>query len=192
MRESPRGNGLVAIGGRIRLGRLFAAGLLLSVMVGAATQAEAQEPLLTPVDHAAWEKALAARAGDIVVVDYWASWCVPCLDRFPEMVELAGRYGGRGVTFIAFDLDDPGDPGALERAEAFAREQGGRIDHFRTTLPVLDAFDKLGLLGIPAVYVYDRTGKLDQRLTADDPNAQFTGADVEGAIQELLAGSAGG
>lgn len=168
------------------LGRYVVVALLLSIVAGATTVAEAQEPLLTPVDHAAWEKALAAHAGDIVVVDFWASWCVPCLDRFPEMVELAERYGDRGVAFIAFDLDDPGDPGALERAEAFAREQGGRIDHFRTTLPVLDAFDELGLLGIPAVYVYDRDGKLARRLTADDPNAQFTEADVERAIQKLL------
>lgn len=153
-----------------------------------APAAGAAEPLLTPVDHAGWEEIVSSHAGDIVVVDFWASWCVPCLDRFPEMVELAERYGDRGVTFIAFDLDDPGDPGALERAEAFAREQGGRIEHFRTTLPVLEAFDELGLLGIPAVYVYDRGGKLARRLTADDPNAQFTEADVERAIQELLEG----
>lgn len=168
------------------LGRHAVVALLLSMLAGAVTTAEAQEPLLTPVDHAAWEEALSANAGDIVVVDFWASWCVPCLERFPEMVELAERYGDRGVTFIAFDLDDPDDPGALERAEAFAREQGGPIDHFRTTLPVLDAFDELGLLGIPAVYVYDRDGKLARRLTADDPNAQFTEADVEDAIQELF------
>lgn len=185
-RRNACGSALVAEGGRIKLGRSVIAGLLLSALAGAVTTAGAQEPLLTPVDHAAWEKALASHAGDVVVVDFWASWCVPCLERFPEMVELAERYGDRGVTFIAFDLDDPGDPGALERAEAFAREQGGRIDHFRTTLPVLDAFDELGLLGIPAVYVYDRDGKLARRLTADDPNAQFTEADVERAVQELL------
>lgn len=185
-RRNARGSALVAGDGRTELGRSVVAGLLLSMLAGAVTTAGAQEPLLTPVDHAAWEKALAANAGDVVVVDFWASWCVPCLERFPEMVELAERYGDRGVTFIAFDLDDPDDLGALERAEAFAREQGGRIDHFRTMLPVLDAFDELGLLGIPAVYVYDRDGELARRLTADDPNAQFTEADVERAIQELL------
>lgn len=178
--------------GRDKLGRYIVMGLLLSVLAGTVTMAGAQEPLLTPVDHAAWERALAAHAGDIVVVDFWASWCVPCLERFPEMVELAERYGDRGVTFIAFDLDDPGDSGALERAEAFAREQGGKIEHFRSKLPVLDAFDKLGLLGIPAVYAYDRKGELARRLTADDPNAQFTEADVERAIQELLDRSSGG
>lgn len=190
-RRGARGNALAAGGGRTELGRFVVAGLLLSTLAGAVTMARAQEPVLTPVDHAGWEKVLASHAGDVVVVDFWASWCVPCLDRFPEMVELAERYGDRGVAFIAFDLDDPGDPGALERAEAFARKQGGRIEHFRTTLPILDAFDELGLLGIPAVYVYDRDGKLARRLTADDPNAQFTEADVERAIRKLLDGSSG-
>jgi len=56
-----------------------------------------------------------------------------------------------------------------------------------TTEKIPTAFEKLGLLGIPAVYVYDRGGKLVERLTADDPNAQFTDEDVERAIREQLA-----
>ncbi|MGH9380021.1 MAG: TlpA family protein disulfide reductase [Thermoanaerobaculia bacterium] len=166
-----------------------AAAALLLASLGLVPAATAEEPLLTPVDHAAWQEALASHADKIVVVDFWASWCVPCLDRFPAMVELAERYGDRGVVFVALDLDDPGDAGALERAEAFAREQGGRIHHFRSTLPILEAFDKLGLLGIPAVYVYGRDGELARRLTADDPNVQFTDADVEQAVRALLEAS---
>jgi len=55
-----------------------------------------------------------------------------------------------------------------------------------------DAFDKLDLLGIPAVYVYGSDGELKQRLTGDDPNNQFTEEDVERAIDEMLSGDGGG
>jgi thiol-disulfide isomerase/thioredoxin len=139
------------------------------------------------LDHAAWQQLLAGHEGEIVVVDFWATWCLPCLDRFPAMVELSDRYSDRGVTFIAFSLDDLEDAGAMQHARRFVNEQGGRIEHYVTAEPITDAFDQLGLLGIPAVYVYDREGKLARRLTTDDPNHQFTDEDVERAVSELLA-----
>jgi len=48
---------------------------------------------------------------------------------------------------------------------------------------------KLDLLGIPAVFIYGPDGSLRYRLTGDDPNNQFTDADVDEAIEELLAAS---
>jgi thiol-disulfide isomerase/thioredoxin len=161
--------------------------LALTVLPRLGEPAAAGEPRLRPVDHAAWQQALAEHAREIVVVDFWATWCLPCLERFPRMVELSESYAAHGVTFIAFSLDDIEDEGALRFAERFAGEQGGRIEHYVTTEKIPTAFEKLGLLGIPAVYVYDRGGKLVERLTADDPNAQFTDEDVERAIREQLA-----
>ena len=49
-----------------------------------------------------------------------------------------------------------------------------------------DSFEKLDLLTIPAVFIFDRDGELRYRLTADDPNDQFTERDVEEAILGLL------
>jgi len=153
----------------------------------ATTALAAEDHPIHPVDDAAWRQALESHEGEIVVVDFWATWCLPCLDRFPAMVELAERYSGRGVTFIAFSLDDLEDAGAMEHARRFVTEQGGRIQHYVTAEPIIDAFDRLGLLGIPAVYVYDRDGEIFRRLTTDDPNHQFTDEDVEEAVRELLS-----
>jgi thiol-disulfide isomerase/thioredoxin len=162
-----------------------AVGAAAALLVVGATAARADA--LTPVTHEQWQQALAAHRGEIVVVDFWATWCLPCLERFPRMVELAERHAGDGVTFIAFALDDVDDAGAMRQAEAFVREQGGRIEHYVTSQEIPVAFDKLGLLGIPAVHLYDRGGNLAVKLTADDPNAQFTDEDVARAIAELVA-----
>ncbi|MEZ5332584.1 MAG: TlpA disulfide reductase family protein [Thermoanaerobaculia bacterium] len=148
----------------------------------------AGDAVLHPVSQEEWSQVLASHEGDLVVVDFWATWCLPCLERFPKMVELSERYADRGVTFIAFSLDDRDDPGAMAMAGSFARKQGGRIEHYVTTEPIPDAFDQLDLLGIPAVKIYARDGTLATALDADDPNHQFTDEDVEEAIEELLGG----
>lgn len=142
---------------------------------------------LVPVSFDVWQGKLASYKGDIVVVDNWATWCVPCVERFPHMVELYQKYRSKGVRFISMCLDDRDDPDALRRAEQFLVAQHATFENYRMDEVVPDAFEKLDLLGIPAVFVYDRSGKLRYRLTGDDPNHQFTDADVEGAIEKLLA-----
>ncbi|MCB1054578.1 MAG: hypothetical protein KDD11_03600, partial [Acidobacteria bacterium] len=111
---------------------------------------------------------------------------IPCVERFPQMVELSREYGPKDVTFLSLSLDDREDPGALRRAAAFLAEQKADFRHYRLDEPVLDGFDMLGLLGIPAVLVFDREGALSRKLTTDDPNDQFTEQDVVKAIEELL------
>lgn len=170
-----------------RLAAAVAVAALLPLAISPTSSAE--EPRLEPVNHAEWRQVLASHRGDLIVVDFWATWCLPCLERFPAMVELAERYGGEGVTFIAFSLDDRDDAGALRQAESFVREQGGPIEHYVTREVIPDAFEQLDLLGLPAVKIYARDGTLARTLDADDPNDQFTDEDVEAAIRELLGSS---
>lgn len=141
---------------------------------------------LRAVTYEGWQQVLAEHRGQVVVVDLWATWCIPCIERFPQMVELSREYGPQGVTFLSMSLDDRDDPGALRRAEAFLAEQDAGFDHYRLDEPMLDGFDKFGLLSIPAVLVFDREGNLSRKLTTDDPNQQFTETDVEEAVRSLL------
>ena len=86
-------------------------------------------------------------------------------------------------------LDDPSDGPALQHAEEFLVKQNAVFDDFRMDEIIPDAFEKLAILGIPAVFIYDGSGKLRYRLTGDNPNRQFTNEDVDNAIKDLLAGS---
>lgn len=58
--------------------------------------------------------ALADLKGDVVFVNFWASWCPPCKKEFPEINELANEYKGHRVTVVAINLDK-----ARERVEKF-------------------------------------------------------------------------
>ncbi len=140
-----------------------------------------------PVTYPEWQEKLAGYKGNVVVVDLWATWCAPCVQRFPHMVELSRKYNGRqGIRFVSISLDDRSDPAALELAHKFLIKENAAFDNYRMDEIVPDAFDKLDIQGIPAVFLYDREGKLRYRLTGDDPNHQFTDDDVDRAVQDLL------
>ena len=134
-----------------------------------------------------WQQALGANRGSVVVVDLWASWCVTCIERFPAMVTMSQRYRDKGVRFLSLNLDDREDAAAIEWSQKFLRGLGAGIAHYRLDENLMQAFERLDLLGIPVVLVYDRSGAEAARLTGDDPNNQFDEDDVEQAIQGLLA-----
>jgi thiol-disulfide isomerase/thioredoxin len=142
---------------------------------------------LVPITHARWQEKLRSYAPDIVVVDFWATWCTPCIERFPKMIAMAERYRGRGVRFVSMCMEDRDDRPAVAGAERFLSEKRSPLDDFLLDEPLLDGFEDFGLLSVPAVYVYDRSGTLHTRLTADDPRRQFDESDVESAVEELLS-----
>src|SRR4051812_16546324 len=59
------------------------------------------------VDKAGYDKAVAAYKGKVVVVDCWATWCVPCRQAFPKTVEMAKTYADKGVVVVSMSFDVP-------------------------------------------------------------------------------------
>ena len=103
------------------------------------------------------------------------------------MVAMAARYQARGVRFVSMCMEDRDDPGAVAGAGRFLAARPAGFDHFLLDEPLLEGFADFGLQSIPAVYVYDRAGELRLRLTSDDPNHQYDTADIQSAIETLLA-----
>jgi thiol-disulfide isomerase/thioredoxin len=170
----------------------LALAVVLGVGCGGSAPTETEESIevsLTPVTFEQWQQELAALEGRIVVVDMWATWCVPCVERFPKMVELYHQYSPRGVTFVSMSLDDREDAEAIAFAREFLGKQKAVFANYLMDEIVTEGFVKLDLLGIPAVFVYAPDGERRFKLTADDPYNQFTDEDVDSAIQELLAES---
>ena len=173
---------------RIRL-RLGNALRRLAVLAAAAllTACAFSPPVtLQRVTFDEFQRHLAALRGNIVVVDVWATWCDPCLRRFPRMVEMHHRYQDRGVRFVSLSVDNREDRKALEEARRFLVRQHATLDNYLLDENILRAFEKLDLMGIPAVLIYDRDGRRRYKLTGDDPNRQFTEQDVEQAVADLL------
>ncbi|HZH04648.1 MAG TPA: TlpA disulfide reductase family protein, partial [Myxococcaceae bacterium] len=45
--------------------------------------------------------------GRVVMLDFWATWCPPCVEEMPSLLKLAREYEGRGLTLVAANRDDP-------------------------------------------------------------------------------------
>lgn len=102
------------------------------------------------------------------------------------MVGLARRFEGRGVRFLSLSLDDRSDKEALAWARRFLSAQKSPFPNYLLDEPLGSGFDRLGLQGIPAVFLYGRSGTLRLRLTSDDPGDQVSEAKVKAAILRLL------
>jgi thiol-disulfide isomerase/thioredoxin len=144
------------------------------------------EVQLVPVTWNQWLSEREALEGNIVVVDYWATWCAPCRERFPAMVAMSREFSSDGVVFVSLSLDDRDDPLTTPDVTDFLRAQDSRMPNYLMDEIIPDAFDQLDLLGIPAVDVFDASGTLRYRLTGDDPRNQFTEDDVEQAVVSLI------
>lgn len=124
--------------------------------------------------------ALAAKPGEVVVVNFWASWCAPCRRELPRLAKLHRELTGRGARVVAISIDRD-----AENARRFCRAQG-------VTLPVAhDGPDglarQLDLKSVPLTLVLDGEGRIAYSTTGSDEAAL---AQVAAATHRLLGGPA--
>ncbi len=133
-------------------------------------------------------KAVVDPKAKLIVVDAWATWCPPCMENFPHLVEMHKKYAGLGLKCVSLSLDFPDDPKSFEKATQFLREQKATFLNVLLNEEQGDAFDKLDVNGVPSVFLYDGTGNEVRRFTMDDPNRQFTYDQVDEIVAKLLKG----
>ena len=144
---------------------------------------------LHPISFAQWDGILEKQLGNITVVDFWAGWCSPCIERFPHMVEMYHDYEDRGVRFISLNLDEQGDDESIDWANDFLERIKADFPNYHMDENMTEAFEQLDLLGLPTVRIYAKDGTVAYRLSGDNPYQQFTEEDVESAVLELLGGA---
>lgn len=122
------------------------------------------------------------------IVDAWATWCVPCRENFPHLVEMNRKYADKGLGVISLSFDDPTNAKNIEEAKKFLNEKKAVFPNFLLDEADGVGFEKLDINTIPAVFLYGSDGKLLKKFTLDDPNNQFTYEDVEKTVVALLDG----
>ena len=148
--------------------------------------ATSDEITLEDVDADGFRSAVARHKGSVVLVDYWATWCAPCRERFPHVVELGRKYGPEGLRLVSLSIDEPDS-----RADVmeFLQEQDARFTNLIGTYGVgteaTEAFEFGG--EVPYYKLYDRAGRLRHEFSGD-PREQIEPVDqIEQRITELLA-----
>ena len=143
---------------------------------------------LVPVKYADLRARIAAKKARLTLVDAWATTCAPCKENFPHLVAMHRKYAAKGLNVASLTLDDRDDKKALAEAEKFLRAQKAVFTNYLMDEEFGVGFEKLDINAIPAVFLFGPDGKEVQRFTMDDPDHQFTYAEVEKAVVALLAG----
>jgi thiol-disulfide isomerase/thioredoxin len=82
------------------------AAALLSATMLQATQLNAPAPAFLLKDTSQKQHTLAEYKGEVIFVNFWASWCAPCRQELPELNRLAAQYKGRNVKVLAINVDE--------------------------------------------------------------------------------------
>ncbi len=160
--------------------------LLLIVSVSG-TRAQGQPtsaPALLSVDAKGIDALRAKHKGKVLVMNFWATWCTPCVQEFPDLVKLRKSYATKGLAVVFVSIDDD-DAKTKQRVTSFLRKQkalppsyiksGGDDEQF------INAVSSEWSGAIPATFVYDRKGNL-VKMRVEETNF----AELEQTIRPLL------
>jgi peroxiredoxin len=94
--------------------------------------------------------------GKVVVLNFWATWCPPCVEEMPSLLQMQQRLKDKGVTVLAVSLD--ADDGAYHK---FLKDHGVNVITVRD--PDMKSSDLYGTFKYPETYIIDRNGVLQRK-----------------------------
>jgi thiol-disulfide isomerase/thioredoxin len=122
---------------------------------------------------------LDAFKGNVVILDFWATWCKPCRDEFPVLDRLQARLGPEGLIVVAVCVDHQG----LPAVDAFY-EQLKIVNLAKYTGNMNKIAKAFGLRGLPSTLVLDRDGREVVRI---EGAAHLESAEIGTVLTRLLA-----
>jgi cytochrome c biogenesis protein CcmG/thiol:disulfide interchange protein DsbE len=104
--------------------------------------------------------ALSSLAGKAVVLNFWASWCVPCKEEAPFLEQIWREHRERGLVVVGYDAKD------------FRRDARRFAERFGLTFPIVfdgpgDSLEEWGVTGFPETFVLDRQGRIVRAFVGD-------------------------
>jgi thiol-disulfide isomerase/thioredoxin len=136
-------------------------------------------PAVSLTDSSGHTVDLADLRGKVVVVNFWATWCGPCLQEMPSLERLQSRLGER-IEVLAVSEDRGGD----KAVEPFIAKLG--LNSVKVYIdPKSEVGHALGVRGLPTSFVIDREGKVLGRV---EGAAEWDSRKILGVIEPLLSG----
>jgi thiol-disulfide isomerase/thioredoxin len=124
------------------------------------------------------KKAIEGQKGHVVVVNFWATWCGPCVAEFPALVRLAHRYRSKGLVVYAVSADMVSDIDS--KVKPFVAKQGADfpvyIQQSDDPADFINGFDTKWQGDLPRTFIYDKKGQLVKELSGEQTEKSFIDA----------------
>ncbi|MFC0473380.1 TlpA disulfide reductase family protein [Halalkalibacter kiskunsagensis] len=115
--------------------------------------------------------------GDIIILNMWASWCEPCRDEMPDLMDLQRDYSEEGLTILTVNM---------QTFERTLQDAPNFIEELEITLPVFFdvegvVADRYKIIGMPITYIIGRDGTIEHFIRGE---VHYDG--LESLIQPML------
>lgn len=143
----------------------------------------------TSIVNMGWELADGKRSvfsehkGKVLVLDFYATWCVPCRDSVPHLIGLQKQYEAQGLRVVGLNVGGPDDE---REVPAFAKEFGIQYTLAKPDEQLV-SFLMSDIDAIPQTFVFDRQGKLVDRLIGF---GKGSGKQLDQAVETALKSQA--
>jgi thiol-disulfide isomerase/thioredoxin len=150
---------------------------------GAAAPVAGDGVTLQVVDREDYQRAIDRYRGKVVLVDFWATWCTPCIEKFPHTVHVSRAFPKDQLAVISVSLDDPENRDA---ALAFLQKHEARFENLLSAEGVVESMEIFDIdAGIPHYKIYDRAGNLAKAITPG-PDLDVTLELLEREVRQVI------
>ena len=119
-----------------------------------------------------------------LLVNYWATWCDPCREEFPDLVKIDKQYRPKDIDFIAISLDDLAE--LKTGVPKFLREMGAKMPNYLLSVsdpePAIKSVDPAWDGALPATFLYNQKGEVVYKHFG-----RFNTAELRAAIEKLVS-----
>src|SRR6266699_6196418 len=135
-------------------------------------------PAVTEIDADALKALLKRESQRPLLVNFWATWCDPCRDEFPDLVMIDQKYRPRDLDFVAISLDDLKDINT--EVPKFLREMHATMPVFLLNVsdpePAIKIVDSQWAGSLPATFLYNAQGQIVYKHFGSINNAEVRAA----------------
>jgi thiol-disulfide isomerase/thioredoxin len=149
----------------------------------AAAAATAPLPVVSAIDTDSLKALLKRGSAHPLLVNFWATWCDPCRDEFPELVKIDAQYRSLGLDFVTVSLDDFKD--IKTEVPKFLQQMNAKMPAYLLNVPdpepAITAVDPKWQGDLPATILYDSKGEI-----AFKHFGRVDAAELRSAIEKLV------
>ena len=138
-----------------------------SIRMGIQPDPPVQAPAWTLVDMSGNTIRLSDFAGKVVMLDFWATWCGPCVSEVPDFIAMQNEYGTDGFVIVSVSTDENG----WNAVAPFVNQNG--VNYLSTLTTAAIERDYGPISSIPTTFIIDRQGMIQETFVGSRSRAEF-------------------